>query len=111
MKKSVGGNRAARSGKKPSFRALASVMGKGRKLKNESVRGPAKILMPRSASRTSPTGALRGVMILPRALRLVACLPVSSATTTCWTPAESTGKVNRQVMSSTRSWLVSTLSS
>ena len=86
-------------------------MGKGRKLKNESVRGPAKILMPRSTSRTSPTGAPGGVMILPRALRSVACLPVSSATTTCWTPAESTGKVNRQVMSSARSPLVSTLGS
>ena len=111
MKKSVGGNRAARSGKKPSFRAFASVMGKGRKLKNESVRGPAKILMPRSTSRTSPTGALGGVMILPWALRSVASRPRSSATTTCWMPAESTGKVNRQVMSSTRSSLVSTLSS
>jgi hypothetical protein len=111
MKKSVGGNRAARSGKKPSFRALANVMGKGRKLKNESVRGPAKILMPRPSSRTSPTGALGGVMILPLALRSVACLPVSSATCTCWVPAESTGKVKRQVMSSTRSSLVSTFSS
>ena len=111
MKKSVGGNRAARSGKKPSFRAFASVMGKGRKLKNESVRGPAKILMPRATSMTSPTGALGGVMILPLALRSVASRPRSSATTTCWTPAESTGKVNRQVMSSTRSSLVSTLSS
>src|SRR6202162_3911347 len=30
MKKSVGGNRAARSGKKPSFRAFANVMGKGK---------------------------------------------------------------------------------
>src|ERR1700722_13950578 len=58
--------------------------------------GPAQILMPSSTSRTSPTGAWGGMTIRPLALRSVTSRPVSSATTTCWTPEESTGKVNRQ---------------
>src|SRR5262249_53190163 len=68
-------------------------------VKNESSRSPAKILIPSPTPRTSPTGALGGVMIVPWALRLVASAPVSRATCTYWAPVESGGeKVKRQVM-------------
>ena len=81
-------------------------------LKNESRRLPAKILIPCFTFRTSPSGALGGVMIVPGAVRLVASGPVSCATFTCWVPVESGGeKVKRQVMSSTKSSLRSSLSS
>ena len=71
-------------------------------LKNESRRLPAKILIPSGAWRTWPTGALRGVMIVPGAVRLVASAPVSCATVMYWLPlASGWVKVNRQVMSAT----------
>ena len=81
-------------------------------VKNESSRLSAKALMPWGRLRTRPTGALGGVMIVPGAVRLVASAPVSCAICTYWVPVEgSAGKVKRQVMSSTKSSLRSSLSS
>ena len=80
-------------------------------VKNESSRSPAKALMPWCRLRTFPIGALGGVMIVPGAVRLVASGPLSCAICTYWVPVEPTGKVKRQVMSSTKSSLRSSLSS